>query len=172
MRPTVGTEPPSSTVGFGDLARRLGGAAVRAARLARRVPARQWPLVLHVVLAWVVVELGLRLVRLPRLAAALGVPLSLTAPAPDPGVRARWDAAELERMALALKVLRRRPFDGTCLRRSLVVGHLMRRRRPRLCLGAKKTAGRVSAHAWLEIDRAFIDVEEPESMVSDDWRRF
>ncbi|MGI8457568.1 MAG: lasso peptide biosynthesis B2 protein [Propionibacteriaceae bacterium] len=165
------TQRPTE-IGTGELLRRLADPAVRAARLVARVRVRQWPAVLHVVGLWAVVELGLRVSSLPRLAATLGVPLALSVPEIDDAPRPRWEQAELDAMSLALKVLRRRPFDGTCLRRSLVVGHLIRHRAPRLCLGAKKIAGQVSAHAWLEIDRAFVDVEEPDSFVPEHWKRF
>ncbi len=159
-------------VGVGELLRRVTAPATRAVRSATRVPVRRWPAVLHAITLWGIVELGLRFVALPRLAAAMGVPLALSTAELDDAPRPQWTPAELDTMALALKVLRRRPFDGTCLRRSLVVGHLIRHRSPQLCLGAKKLDGRVSAHAWLEIDRAFVDVEEPDSFVSEHWKRF
>jgi hypothetical protein len=44
------------------------------------------------------------------------------------------------------------PFDSTCLRRSLVLYGLLRRRgsAPRLCVGVKKDGAALSAHAWIE----------------------
>ncbi len=43
------------------------------------------------------------------------------------------------------------PKDG-CLRRSLVLGHRLRERRPKLVIGVAKEDGALSAHAWLEIE--------------------
>jgi len=53
--------------------------------------------------------------------------------------------------AAACRLLRIRP---TCLRESLVLYGLMRRRgaTPRLCLGVKKDGSRLAAHAWIEGD--------------------
>lgn len=50
----------------------------------------------------------------------------------------------------------------TCLRRSLVAGHLLRRREPRLRIGARLTGGAVTAHAWLELAGARLPGDEAE----------
>jgi hypothetical protein len=45
------------------------------------------------------------------------------------------------------------PFGrGTCLRRSLVSGHLIRRLGPTIRLGLVEVAGDLTGHAWVEID--------------------
>ena len=40
---------------------------------------------------------------------------------------------------------------GTCLRRALVCGALLRKHSPVLRLGCTRVEGRVHAHAWLEL---------------------
>jgi Transglutaminase-like superfamily len=44
------------------------------------------------------------------------------------------------------------PIKSTCLRESLVLYALLRRRgaTPRLCVGVRKDAGQLVAHAWIE----------------------
>ena len=47
-------------------------------------------------------------------------------------------------------------FDATCLRRALAAGWVLRRRRPRLCLGLTGTHD-VLAHAWLVLEGRSLD---------------
>lgn len=56
----------------------------------------------------------------------------------------------LDRFAAA--AYRLLPLSGTCLRESLVLYALLRRRgaTPRLCLGVKKERGTLTAHSWIE----------------------
>ena len=63
-----------------------------------------------------------------------------------------------ERMLLGAlaSVQRRWLFDATCLRRALAAGWILRRRRPRLCLGLTSAEGAL-AHAWLVVDGHTID---------------
>ena len=100
------------------------------------------------------VEVGLRRTPLPRLAARLGVPLGLE-PRPRPGAseRASAPAAYEVRRAVAATtfVLRRWPTGDTCLRRSLVTGHLLRTREPQLRLGVGPGQPSPVAHAWVEL---------------------
>ncbi len=46
------------------------------------------------------------------------------------------------------------PIEGTCLRESLVLYGLLKRRgaMPRLCVGVKKDGVELAAHAWIECD--------------------
>ncbi len=48
---------------------------------------------------------------------------------------------------------RRNPFESTCLRRSLVLWWLLRRKGidSALCLGVRKRADNLEAHAWVEV---------------------
>ncbi len=120
---------------------------------------RRWPFLARVVVAGAVVEPAVRLLPLPLAARLAGARLVL-----DDAVATRdaWPEltdAERERCELALRVLARRPFRATCLRRSLVLASLLRRRRPDLRVGVSKRAGVVAAHAWLEIDGASLDPE-------------
>lgn len=107
----------------------------------------------------VLVEVGLRVATLPRLARALGTPLAVdgsdayagsigASPLPDWAVR---------RMNAASRVLRHWPFGDTCLRQALVCGWLLRGLRPALQLGVAKVDGEVQAHAWLVVGGAVVD---------------
>jgi hypothetical protein len=106
-----------------------------------------------------VVEVGLRTTSLPRLARALGTPLTVDGvdaygevagarPLPDWAVR---------RVHASRRILRHWPFGDTCLRQALVCGWLVRRLRPALQLGVAKVEGDVRAHAWLVVSGAVVD---------------
>ena len=60
-------------------------------------------------------------------------------------------------VGLALAVLRHRSFNGTCLRRALVIADVLRDRSPKLRVGVSKASGAVVAHAWVEIEGFAID---------------
>ena len=107
----------------------------------------------------VVVEVGLRLTTLPRLARALGTPLAVDdldayAERADAVLLPRWAVL---RMNAARRVLRHWPFGDTCLRQALVCGWLVRRLRPALQLGVAKVDGQVRAHAWLIVSGTVVD---------------
>jgi hypothetical protein len=95
-----------------------------------------------VVLA-LVIELGLRLTSVSTLLARL-----------DRIEQSRWSVLppsyRLDQFAAA--AYRLLPIGSTCLRESLVLYALLRRRgaTPKLCLGVQKDAGRLAAHAWIE----------------------
>jgi hypothetical protein len=102
----------------------------------------------------VLIELGLRLTTLPRLASWLGVPLDTgRRDAPPPEVTAEHlTASQLARLAAVGAVYSRWPFGDTCLRRALAVGHTLRSRKPVLRVGVTRQGGAVRAHAWIEFD--------------------
>ncbi|MGN0065019.1 MAG: lasso peptide biosynthesis B2 protein [Nocardioides sp.] len=106
----------------------------------------------------VVVEVGLRTLRLPRLSAILGVPLD-TLPATtmertEPVVVPRWAR---RRLAATRRALKYWPFGDSCLRLALVGGCLVRRLDPTLRIGVAKHDGEIKAHAWLEIEGLSLD---------------
>jgi Transglutaminase-like superfamily len=121
------------------------------------VTLRSWPTLVHLGIAMVVIEGGLRLVRLPHLARGVGVPLSLTGRGGDAEGQLRLSRPEIDRLDLARRLIRRWPTEATCLRRSLLAGHVLRRRHPILRIGVAKVNGRVAAHAWLEIEGVCLD---------------
>lgn len=120
---------------------------------------RRWALLARVAATAVVVEAAIRLLPLPAAARLAGARLEL---APAVAARDAWrelTPVDRDRCELALRLLARRPFRATCLRRALVLATLLRRRRPALRVGVTKTAGAVAAHAWLELDGATLDPE-------------
>lgn len=130
---------------------------------ARRVPLRRWPALLVTAALVGGVELGLRTVRLPRLARWMGVPLADAAgtssearPGP-PAAPLVLSAREQRRVGDLRRLLAVPGVDGTCLRQGLLVGRALRRHDPRLVLGVAKKDGVVTAHAWIELEGWVVD---------------
>ena len=92
----------------------------------------------------VAVEIGLRLWSISGLLARLDrLPVSESR-------RLSTPSYQLERFTAA--AYRLVPIDATCLRESLVLYGLLRRRgaMPRLCVGVQKDGHNLAAHAWIE----------------------
>lgn len=125
---------------------------------ARRLSTRD---VAYTCVAWIVagvVEVGLRTMRLPRLSALLGVPLStLPGPGVSSGERIPLPASARCRLAASRRAFRHWPFESTCLRTSLVAGWMLRDLQPVLRIGVAKSEGTIKAHAWLEIEGQSLD---------------
>lgn len=101
--------------------------------------------------AALVAEVCLNRTELPQLARWLGVPLEdgpSTTPAASEALGLECRSA-LMATRLSLRLIKVPP---TCLRQSLVAGHLLRSRRPKLRIGASSDADGFRAHAWLELD--------------------
>lgn len=64
---------------------------------------------------------------------------------------------EREKLDTAWRMLRHGPFNSTCLRRAIVGGYFLRDHDPVIRIGVDKTDGRVSAHAWVEINGIGLD---------------
>jgi hypothetical protein len=112
-----------------------------------------------------IVEIGLRVTTLPTLARVVSVPLVMddTTSASLSGGEAmdlcNLPRVSIERAQAARAVVRRWPFGDSCLRRALVIGHVLRLHQPRLEVGVRRERGIVSAHAWLIIDGRPLDPE-------------
>lgn len=128
--------------------------------LARTVLAlgpRRWAFLARIGVTAAFVEVAVRVLPLRTSARLAGAHLELE---PTVAERDGWPELtprERDRCDLALRMIARRPFRATCLRRSLVLATLLRRRRPALRVGVTKTDGAVAAHAWLEIAGATLD---------------
>jgi Transglutaminase-like superfamily len=126
-------------------------------RIARawRIPPRELVTTLHVVAVLGVVELLVRSVPLPRLSRFLGLRLNL-APARQnvqPLLETALPVRAQRQLRCAHRVADVWPFSkGPCLRRSLVVGHLLRQYDPAVRLGLAGSGDALVAHAWIEID--------------------
>lgn len=118
---------------------------------------RRWALLGRVACTAALVEPAIRLLPLRTAARLAGACLVLDDVAADRDAWAELSEADRERCDLALRLLRRRPFRATCLRRSLVLATLLRHRTPALRVGVAKSGGVVAAHAWLELDGATLD---------------
>lgn len=107
--------------------------------------------VIEAAAAVAVVEIGLRVIALDRLARWVGAPLATdaTAAPPDSDVGADRLDDRLRRLHWAVYwVLTRWSYDATCLRQALALGWFLRRLRPTLRIGML-AEGEV-AHAWLD----------------------
>lgn len=120
---------------------------------------RRWALLARVAATAVAVEAAIRLLPLRTAARLAGARLELDQAVAERDAWPGLAPADRERCELALRLLARRPFRATCLRRSLVLASLLRPHRPALRVGVAKSAGAVAAHAWLEIDGATLDPE-------------
>lgn len=100
------------------------------------------------------IEVAIRVMTLPRITGLLGISLDLTSPDPVGALRLPTPAlseAEVRRVRAVRRVMHRWPLGkGKCLRQSLVLGQLLRHRRPVLRLGVRG-GSEVVGHAWLEV---------------------
>ena len=101
-----------------------------------------------------IVEVGLRTMQLPPLAKALGVRLNWSKQqAAPPGIPTSLGMTDRRKVTNILRVMRHWPFaEGTCLRQSLMLGRVLRRRHPELRIGVQDRGGGIVAHAWIELD--------------------
>ncbi|WP_324649615.1 lasso peptide biosynthesis B2 protein [Georgenia sp. H159] len=130
----------------------------------RRPPSAWWRAARTVALAGVV-EVGLRTMPVPRLARLLRVRLVLDGrPGQVTDVSGlRLTDRERADLDITWRVLRHRPFNGTCLRRALLGAHVLRRRDHAVRIGVQKIGGEVKAHAWVELDGVVLDPDGVES---------
>lgn len=138
-------------------------------RVARRITPVDVRTALVTVALAPLVEIGLRTVGVQRTARRLGVDLRLDG-APE-GAEAGdrvvpLDRAERRQLRVAWRLLALGPFDGTCLRRSLIGARLLRRRSHAVRIGVRKVGGELTAHAWLEIDGVSLDPAAPAEFAS------
>jgi hypothetical protein len=121
-----------------------------------RIRAGLHPRHVHVLAVAVAVEIGLYTLPLPRLARLLGVRLAMDGDAlAVPGALPPGIGQQARAMH---RVLRRWPFGNSCLRRALVLGHLIRRSEPALHIGVRRDeTGAILAHAWLEVAGRTLD---------------
>jgi hypothetical protein len=127
-----------------------------------RIPRVTWveiPTLLAALLMAILVEVGLRVTTLPRLARLLGVPLALgeSDPAADAAHASPLPPRAVNRLLAVRRVLRHWPFGDTCLRHALVGGGRLRRLDPSLVVGVARIDGEVRAHSWLLVNGTIVD---------------
>jgi hypothetical protein len=115
-----------------------------------------WTRIAHTAIVSRRIERSLRSEQLDATAERFGSTLSFEPPAAVSDA-VSFDEKELFELRIALALLKEKQFNGTCLRRALVMSDVLRARRPLLRVGVAKDAGVVTAHAWLEIDGLAID---------------
>jgi hypothetical protein len=101
----------------------------------------------------VAVEMGLRTTDIATLARRMRVPLAgglADLPADRPDDVASLAPGELRAYVAARWVLNRWIYPGTCLRRALVTGYILRRHHPLLRLGLVGDGS--TSHAWVEAE--------------------
>lgn len=128
-------------------------------RSALRLPAPEQAALARALAAALAVEAGLRVLSLGDLARRLGVRLEDGAahrglesgPAPR-GPADGLGPDDVRRVRAVERVFRSWPVRKRCLRRSLALGYLLRRRRPVLRIGVgRDERGAIHAHAWIEV---------------------
>lgn len=132
------------------------------ARAVRRIPPRELLTTARAGLLLIGVEIGLRRLRLQTLARWCGVRLDFSPrSAASPVALGELPERTQRAVRAARRVTRRWPFSsGSCLRRALVGGHLIRDLRPTIRIGVADRDGAIAAHAWLELDgRPMEDVD-------------
>ena len=103
------------------------------------------------------IEIGLRLTRLDRLSRVLGIGFLKIDDSEHWATFEPLNQTERRWTDNASRLLRRWPLDATCLRRSLMLGWILRRRSPVLVLGVTRSHGAVSAHAWIRVGATDLD---------------
>lgn len=126
----------------------------------RRLSAAEWRDVATTLSIAVVVEVGLRLLKLPTLTRLLHVSMEAEeAPvrAGDHPAIAILPRRDAQRLLIVYRVMRRWPYDEKCLRRSLVAAVQIRKHSPAVVIGVSLVGGEVKAHAWLRLDGTDLD---------------
>jgi hypothetical protein len=133
-------------------------AAAGVLRRAARLDGRDWLVAVSTLSAALVVEIGLRTMRLPTLARMVRVPLSAEQPSAAPTTEALdLPPGTIRRLNISARIMQRWPFDEKCLRRSLVCGSVIRASEPQLVVGVALVDGEVKAHAWLTVGGVSLD---------------
>lgn len=103
-----------------------------------------------------VTEVVVRRVSLTRVARFYGVAFGAPARAMEP--LEDLPAWAVRRLRIVVRVMRRWPVQGECLRHALVAGQRVRALNPELKLGvAKEGATGIVAHAWLVVGGKSLD---------------
>lgn len=122
---------------------------------------RQWFSLSITVAIGVVVELGLRTLRLPTLTRVLRIRMAddtqhAAATRLQPAEGALSPRAR-RRLIMVYRVMRHWPWDEKCLRRSLVGAVRIREYQPTLVIGVTIIGDDVKAHAWLRVNGLDLD---------------
>ncbi len=107
----------------------------------------------------VFIETGLRTIRVERVARLLRVKFMETEDTEHEGRSTLLSENERRWTRNATRVVRRWPLDATCLRRSLLLGWILRRREPQLIVGVRKRNDKIEAHAWIRLAGVDLDPE-------------
>ena len=106
-----------------------------------------------------VIEISLRTTTLSRLSRIVGIRVQVDGAHARPGSTAdvKLSPGESRQLDLAGRVLRRGPFNDSCLRRAMLAARVLRGRSHAVRIGVRKVDGVVKAHAWLELDGVSLD---------------
>lgn len=133
--------------------------ALRKARSLLALPAKLQLAVLRALPIAVAVEIGLRVLSLPALARLLGVRLGTRRPDQISEVRANaeMDEAENQSARAVELIFRNWPLGGSCLRKSLVLARVLRKRNRLIRIGVARANEGFTAHAWVEVEGVSFD---------------
>lgn len=116
------------------------------------LPLRKKAEIVWVACLAVAAEVAVRFISLRKLTRSLGIQMRDASPDSGGSTTETIDASLLERADAVSKVYRVWPGDGSCLRRSVVLGFRLREHQPVLRLGVGRNAGKIEGHAWIEVD--------------------
>jgi hypothetical protein len=136
------------------------GSAVRTVRSVSRMGWLERVLFVRVLLLFCAAEAAVRALPIRRAASIFGVRLSLTDPGDLPTVPERVVLKPTEQLSMrAVRRISPRVYGPArgCLRRSLVVGRVLRRLEPTIELGAQRRDGELIVHAWVNINGHRLD---------------
>lgn len=88
---------------------------------------------------------------------SFGQPQGATTDGDRAGESTQFTAHEHRWLINASRVLRRWPLDRSCLRRSLVIGWILRDRSPALMIGTRADGDTIHAHAWVRVGATDLD---------------
>lgn len=118
-----------------------------------RLPLREQLTVLWILVLAFLVEVGLRTVSFNRVARWFRVSLTTdSADNPDSPGPPDFDETEQRQIRNVLRVMPHWPLaKGSCLRQSILLAYLLRRRDPVIRLAVSRKGEDIVAHAWVEL---------------------
>jgi hypothetical protein len=130
---------------------------LRAVVVFLRLPHTEQRALLRLFAVSAVIEVMLRTRPLPCVADLVGVAFAEDTAVAVPMAPLVLTERERRELRCVRRIVRHWRFcEGTCLRESLLAGHVLRRRRPRLVIGVNRHEGAFTAHAWLDVQGRII----------------
>lgn len=108
------------------------------------------------------IEISLKRRTIPDVASTFGVKFLHSGPTRPTATDAniRYTTEEWRWVKNQKRIVKRWPWDKSCLRRSLLLGWVLRRRGPELVIGTRLDEHQqIAAHAWICLEGVALDIE-------------